>query len=837
MTDRKIKSDGNIDIEPSGTNSTNIDSDLNVTGTISGNLIGDVTGDLTGDIKAGDGTLVINNGTDGTDLNIPVDLNVSGSVDIGTNLDVTGTINNYNFPSTDGTSGQVLSTDSNGNLSWQTVTSSSSGTGNNVHTFTSQVQLAGYTPADGAILILDNFAFDFSSSGLNVDLEKHTVYAKLPSSGTCKFGNVKDCNIYLDSTNGSNTCTIEIGNCVGVNLTSSSGTSASSLGTTVKQIIPDYATGYLTNCVFNIPHFNYDVILGQISNYRPYYNKINCAYFYYAMSATATSSSLNTFIKTELTCQIFVQKNGTISFNKSKVIAEDIFCDGWFAVDENAYIEANAIDQFTSSLGTRWGSTTHQFNINGDTYSLTNDDLFVQGSARTIKIRNKDKIEIGGYQVVNPWNLNQTFLDSEDLLFIDTGAGGTKTITTDFYNCNIKFVRTPTYGNVDTVYEFNGKLIDTKIINSKGYLKVKLQSGDAVTGNSIECYDLELDVNAFHATIYNTNFEVNKLQFDYGSTLNSITLDKCKGYFGTFPVAPQQSQGFKFLDCEINIGKIIGTTNTSNYGYKTTTSNINIFIVENNQPLKFFKSDGTTVLIDPTDITVGGHKSIKISHDYVSYSYFGTSMSTVTTTAAPMIVLSRPYSNSGISGYPSLGDGRYPYCINPHQTTEFINYTGYKIFGPTGYFGVKSINNNAGQSVYCGIIINVEGWYNVKFTAGCSSYTYSTSTITGSTTWFCNLMKWNQVTGGSFTYANCKFLDHFKNRSSYEGSDTMTGWNPSTWFGYGANATLYWGSRPRQAHFEATLNFQQNDVLFVEISGSGHGGLAGYPNFSATKVD
>lgn len=161
MTDRKIKSDGNIDIEPSGSNITNVESDLNVNGTV----------------------------------------DVTGSLNVDTNLDVTGTINNYYLPGVDGSNGQVLATDSNGNLSWQTVSSSSSGSGDNVHTFTSQVDLASYTHSEGNIIFLDDFEFDFSSTGLNQDISKATIYVNLAGTTgqalTSKFKNLTDCEVYL----------------------------------------------------------------------------------------------------------------------------------------------------------------------------------------------------------------------------------------------------------------------------------------------------------------------------------------------------------------------------------------------------------------------------------------------------------------------------------------------------------------------------------------------------------------------------------------------------------------------------------------------------------------
>jgi hypothetical protein len=61
-------------------------------------------------------------------LNIPdkrlYTSNSSAILEIGSNPS-TLTVNNYSFPSTDGTNGQILKTDGNGNLSFGTVTNSS----------------------------------------------------------------------------------------------------------------------------------------------------------------------------------------------------------------------------------------------------------------------------------------------------------------------------------------------------------------------------------------------------------------------------------------------------------------------------------------------------------------------------------------------------------------------------------------------------------------------------------------------------------------------------------------------------------------------------------------
>jgi len=60
----------------------------NVIGNLTGNVSGNITGDVTGDVKATDGTVVLNNGTDGTDATFSGD--VTGDVTGNVSGDVTG---------------------------------------------------------------------------------------------------------------------------------------------------------------------------------------------------------------------------------------------------------------------------------------------------------------------------------------------------------------------------------------------------------------------------------------------------------------------------------------------------------------------------------------------------------------------------------------------------------------------------------------------------------------------------------------------------------------------------------------------------------------------------
>ena len=62
--------DGDLDLNASA----DISGTLDVTGLITGNLLGDVDGDLTGDVKAENGTIILQNGTDGTDAIFTGDL-------------------------------------------------------------------------------------------------------------------------------------------------------------------------------------------------------------------------------------------------------------------------------------------------------------------------------------------------------------------------------------------------------------------------------------------------------------------------------------------------------------------------------------------------------------------------------------------------------------------------------------------------------------------------------------------------------------------------------------------------------------------------------------------
>ena len=66
----------------------------NFYGNLTGDVTGDVVGDLIGDVKAADGTIVLNNGTDGTDATFAGNVtgNLTGDVTGNLTGDVTGNL-------------------------------------------------------------------------------------------------------------------------------------------------------------------------------------------------------------------------------------------------------------------------------------------------------------------------------------------------------------------------------------------------------------------------------------------------------------------------------------------------------------------------------------------------------------------------------------------------------------------------------------------------------------------------------------------------------------------------------------------------------------------------
>ena len=205
-TDRKIKSDAQIDIEATqvdiGAN-TNVTGNITATGTVtstgditssgdvdgvnstlSGNLNavdGDFSGsvDVTGDVDAANATFTGNvsgvNGTYSGNLNA-VNSTLSGNLGAvdGTfsgNVSVTGTINSFNFPSSDGTANQVLKTDGSGNLGF--VDQSSGGSGS-ITTIASQTDANNYTLTVGdTIVITASEDISFSQTLSNVTIYCH----------------------------------------------------------------------------------------------------------------------------------------------------------------------------------------------------------------------------------------------------------------------------------------------------------------------------------------------------------------------------------------------------------------------------------------------------------------------------------------------------------------------------------------------------------------------------------------------------------------------------------------------------------------------------------------
>lgn len=75
---------------------------------------------------------------------------------------------------------------------------------NNVYTFTDQTALNAYTPSKGDIIILNNFTFDFTSTGSNKNLSGNIVLVNINllngDPHDCKFKDIENSNIYILGT-------------------------------------------------------------------------------------------------------------------------------------------------------------------------------------------------------------------------------------------------------------------------------------------------------------------------------------------------------------------------------------------------------------------------------------------------------------------------------------------------------------------------------------------------------------------------------------------------------------------------------------------------------------
>lgn len=179
-TNRKIKSDGSVEIESS---TTTVSGTLSTTGALSSGSTLDVTGATT----------------------LSDTLGVTGATTLSNTLAVTGnttvsSINNLTFPTTDGTVDQVLKTDGAGTLSFATVASGGGG-GGGTDTISSQSDATSYT-GTATTIVIDST----SDITLDVDLTNRQVLCStninLKLGGTLTNCTIKhsssDATKYLD---------------------------------------------------------------------------------------------------------------------------------------------------------------------------------------------------------------------------------------------------------------------------------------------------------------------------------------------------------------------------------------------------------------------------------------------------------------------------------------------------------------------------------------------------------------------------------------------------------------------------------------------------------------
>lgn len=118
-----------------------------------------------------------------TNINLEATTDVTGDLNVSSNLNVTGTINSFNLPSSDGTDGQIIKTDGSGNLSFIDAAS-----GGGADEITSQSDATNYTGTARVIYVSASGTITFSS-----DLRDRIIISSDGSNGnTIKFSN---CNV------------------------------------------------------------------------------------------------------------------------------------------------------------------------------------------------------------------------------------------------------------------------------------------------------------------------------------------------------------------------------------------------------------------------------------------------------------------------------------------------------------------------------------------------------------------------------------------------------------------------------------------------------------------
>lgn len=295
-TNRKLKTDGNLEIESS---QVDINSDIDVAGdvgsttlTTSGNAtVGgdiDVTGDvggatatITGDASVGGNASVTGN-VSCVDVDATGDLGgatstITGNATVGGTLGVTGqsTLSGLAYPTSDGTNGQAIITNGSGTLSFGDV---ASGGGGGVDEITSASEALSYSGTNRIIHITATEAVTF-----NDDLKDKIIF--MSEEFDLKF---KDC--FVDN------CIIRSFDDVIFETTSSDGSTDTVVrGTTVDCYgdIEFRHTGTSTSNGFTVQSLRASCIQFKATNINTSLlllsdSYINCAYFY--SSGTLTTA-------------------------------------------------------------------------------------------------------------------------------------------------------------------------------------------------------------------------------------------------------------------------------------------------------------------------------------------------------------------------------------------------------------------------------------------------------------------------------------------------------------------------------------------------------------------
>lgn len=470
---------------------------------------------------------------------------LAGDQTISGTQENSGVINLTNSGSSAVNDLQSVINDILGDITTLQSTSGGGSTGSsNVYIFTNQTALNSYTSSDGDILILNNFEFDFTSSGANTGLENQTIYVNLPSSGTCKFDNLRGCNLVVFSNNSD--ADIELGDIHASRFIGSVPENYTGKARFVFKIedLVEVASEwdgnrkyrYIRDTYFQAPQFDFYWPHGYEQNWEITDSRFHCRVFHWKFVSNIGDIERQTqFTRCHIQSYWLVQASGitTLSLVNSEYITQDAFMNSTVEIlfNDSKFLLQN-YDTSVANSGTDYDSIDHNFRFNSYNYDLQDGDgdLLPFGiedsNIKSLRVENnklhyKDWVLITSQDTVD--------LNGEKVLYTERGNTGDVNLDLSFNNCEVVLNNNST--GLGITY-FVGTMINCDVYLPSG----KVRIGKASEGNT-SIRNTKLN-SPYLLTFANATLQDATIKLDYNHngtgtftdcTLNGVEL-KCNDF-------------------------------------------------------------------------------------------------------------------------------------------------------------------------------------------------------------------------------------------------------------------------------------------------------------------